>query len=118
MNKGILIELDRPRRLRYDLSALADIEEKLGVDSIMQFFEQPLNFRTIRTVVWAGLVHEDATLTETQVGRWIDGDNYQQVYQSTLAAMVAAFPSGNGAQAPNPTMPPVVGGSTGEDSGG
>lgn len=114
MHDGVLIELDRPRHLRYDLSALADLEEKLGVDSIQQFFDQPLNFRAIRTMVWAGLVHEDDTLTESQVGRWIDGSNYQRVYEATIKALLSAFPSGNGG-GPGPTMPPF-GGSTGGDS--
>jgi hypothetical protein len=107
---GIRIELDKPRRLRFDLSALADVEERLGVESIEQFFDQPLNFRTIRTILWAGLVHEDPSLTEKEVGRWVDGDNYQAVYKATIEALTDAFPTGNGP--PDPTTPPA-GGSTG-----
>lgn len=116
MQQGVLIELDRPRRLRYDLSALADIEEMLGVDSLQQFFDQPLNFRTIRTILWAGLVHEDAQLTVADVGRMVDGENYREVYETTLKALMSAFPSANGTE-PNPTLPPG-GGSTGEDLSG
>jgi hypothetical protein len=116
VNKGVLLDLDKPRRLRYDLSALADIEEKMGIDSVYEFFEKPLNFRTIRTVVWAGLLHEDPTLTEQDVGRMVDGENYQVVYDATLQALASAFPQGNGS-APNPMNPPT-GGSTGEDSSG
>jgi hypothetical protein len=115
--KAIPIELDKQRRLRYDLTALADIEERLGVDSITEFFEQPLKFSTIRTILWAGLIHEDENLTEREVGRWIDGDNYKAMYEITTQALMSAFPSPNGNNAPDPTPPPP-GGSTGADSSG
>jgi hypothetical protein len=68
---GVAIELNgKTRRLRYDLNAFADLEEKL--DSAPTEFEEKLNsFTAVRALIWAGLTHEEPELTEREVGQWI-----------------------------------------------
>jgi hypothetical protein len=68
---GVGIEIGgRRRTLRYDLNALATLEEKLGL-SISQLDHTTLGVRAIRSLIWAGLVGEEPELTETDVGAWI-----------------------------------------------
>lgn len=75
----VTIELDKVRRLRYTLNALAIIKEKTGVN-LFDATEQEVNTVAsdpggVRTLIWAGLLDEDAELTEEQVGQWIDMEN-------------------------------------------
>lgn len=61
---------DRPRTLRYDVNALADVEPLIG-GSIFMVLSQESNvirFSVLRALLWAGLKHEDAGLTLNQVG--------------------------------------------------
>lgn len=45
------------------------------------------------TLVWAGLLHEDRTLTLDQVGDWLDEEEglYFQAAQAAAVAFMAAF---------------------------
>lgn len=61
MPKTVLIELDKARRLKYDINAFAAIEEALGT-SLGQAFRSP-GLREIRALLWAGLRWEDRKLT-------------------------------------------------------
>ncbi len=54
-------------RLRYDINAIADIEESLGVGLVELFKEENIGFRTIRALLWAGLKW-DKELTITDAG--------------------------------------------------
>ena len=104
------------RRLRYDLNAIAEIGERLGIrvrlDRIREdLLGHPLPLSALRTLVWAGLLHEDPTLTETTVGSWITTDNVAEV----LAAFFAVFGVTGAAvaeAAPLFGAPPTVPGTT------
>lgn len=69
MKKSILIELDKPRHLRFDYNALCDVEDMLG---------KPLSeigtpgLRETRTMLYCGLKHEDRSLTPTRLGDILD----------------------------------------------
>jgi hypothetical protein len=68
---GVDVELDgETHQLHYTLNSLAEIEERLGLNSIGEILDtlKALSMRTLRTLLWAGLIHEDASLTEHQVG--------------------------------------------------
>jgi hypothetical protein len=54
--KGVPVELDRTRRLRYPLGVLHGITNDTPLDKVL----------------WLGLKHEDAELTVEQVGDMID----------------------------------------------
>lgn len=71
MNKSVTIQLDKARNLRYGLNALCTIEE-ITEKSITQLDLQKLSIRDLRTILYAGLVHEDNSLTPESVGALID----------------------------------------------
>ncbi|MBC9785502.1 hypothetical protein H1S01_13425 [Heliobacterium chlorum] len=83
------IDLDRPRKLRYTLNALAEIEDKLGV-TVTKLSEVTLGIKSIRTFLWAGLIHEDANLNEKDVGSWVDFDNIEYVQAKIAEAFETA----------------------------
>lgn len=70
MINSVAIELDKPRRLRFDVNALADLEEHLGV-GIGKVMEQEANFRLLRALLWAGLKWEERGLTVERAGSLI-----------------------------------------------
>lgn len=64
--------------LKYDLNSMAEIQERMGVDSmdgVLRKFEA-MEFKTIRLMLWAGILHnhldehERPTVTEREVGTW------------------------------------------------
>lgn len=72
------IKLDKKRKLQYDLNALAEIEDKLGIN-IYEMHKIKVGMKNIRTILWAGLLHEDAELTEEQVGSFVNITNIGEV---------------------------------------
>jgi len=71
MKKGVTIELDRPRTLRYGMNALAKVEELTG-KSMMSLDLQNVGIKDLLAIILAGLYHEDNTLTVEKVGDLID----------------------------------------------
>ena len=74
------IRLDRTRILKFTFNALAEFEDLTGksVNEIFANAEKEMGFTMIRNLIWAGLIHEDPTLTPKMVGDLIesaDGDN-------------------------------------------
>ena len=104
--KGIKLELGGSERtLRYDLEAIALIGEKLGVLVRLAHFqddllEMPLPLSAIRTILWAGLLHEDAewmagrvpALEQRTVGHWITQDNLVEVLTVFFGLFSSASP--------------------------
>lgn len=84
------VELDKPRRLRYDLNALAELEDRLGVP-LDQIADVRLTIKNFRIMIWAGLIHEDPELTEEQVGAMVDGSNFVEVQQKVAEALALSF---------------------------
>ena len=85
--KGTKLTLGgRERTLRYDLNAVAEIGDRLGLEVRIaslgdDIFSKPLPLSALRTVIWAGLIHEEPDLTEKEVGAWIDEDNWAEVFK-------------------------------------
>lgn len=68
----VTIELGgRLRTLRLDFNALALIEERTGKTLADMGNWTNLSAKHMRSMIWAALVHEDESLTEQQVGRWL-----------------------------------------------
>ena len=86
--RTVTIELDRERRLFYDLNALADLGERLGVtfsfDKFHEVAQQQLPLSALRAILFHGLRHEDAALTEEQVGRMVHQENIGEVFTAFL----------------------------------
>jgi hypothetical protein len=62
------VKLDRDRTIVMSFNALCDAEEKLGVSLITTSDIDLTSLRSLRALLWAGLKHEDPTLTLEKVG--------------------------------------------------
>ena len=86
----IPIELDKPRTLLFDLNAFAELEDKFGsLDQAFQKMQQG-SVKATRTLLWAGLLHEDEKLTERQVGAMISLTNVEKIMEQITEALTAA----------------------------
>ncbi len=87
------IVLDKPRHLRYDLNALAEIEDTLGISllNLQTILTKNLGLKAIKIIIWSGLLHEDQQLTPQHVGSLIDGDNIKYAIEKMSEALAAAF---------------------------
>lgn len=79
------IQLDKKRRLRYTMNALAEIEDQLGVP-LAELQNVKMTIKNIRVILWAGLIHEDSELTQEQVGEMVDLNNIEEVQQKIAEA--------------------------------
>lgn len=68
----ILIELDRPRHLRFDMNALCDADQKLDHQLLTILSSSPVMLDTARVLLWAGLKHEDPSLTIERAGELME----------------------------------------------
>lgn len=92
------------REIRFTLNAMAELEDRYG--SVDEAFKQLDNnsIKALRCVLWAGLIHEDPSLTEQQVGNLIDIQYMQELMTSLGTAFDANMPVPeklDGAQDPN-----------------
>lgn len=71
MKKSVTVELDKARNLRYGMNALVKVEELTG-KPITKLDLENISIRDLRTIVYAGLFHEDKDLTPDKVGNLID----------------------------------------------
>jgi hypothetical protein len=69
VKKSILIELDKPRHLRFDFNSLCDAEDMIG-KPISQI--QDPGLKETRILLFCGLKWEDRSLTPTRLGNIID----------------------------------------------
>lgn len=71
MSKYVPVQLDKSRNFRYGMVATSLIEETLGV-KINKLDIENLSMKETATIMWAGLVHEDAELSPDKVMSLID----------------------------------------------
>lgn len=91
--KTFPIMLDKERTICYDLNAFVALEEKFGS---LQKTINALNVRSIgvlRTFLWAGLLHEDETLTEKDVGKLLTVQNMVEFSETLLTAVSESLPT-------------------------
>lgn len=91
MSKGTAITIgDEERHLRFDMNALAEIEERLDIElrpgaieeDLIALAAKPMRLATTaRVILWAGLIHENKELTLEEVGSWVDFQNVGDVMQ-------------------------------------
>lgn len=96
--RGIVIDIGgEERRIRFDVNALIDLEDALNIDimerpeSIVELFEKP-TLRRIRTLLWAGLLHENPNLTLREAGALIDTENMNVVGAAMRGVFFGALP--------------------------
>ncbi len=87
--KGVKITLldGVERELRFTLNALAELEDKYGsVDAAFESMDKG-SIKTIRYVLWAGLLHHNDGLTEQQVGDLLDLSMVRELMQGMSQAL-------------------------------
>lgn len=72
--------------LKLDLNALIALEDRTG-EPFDKIFNGGLTLKTVRRLLWAGLLHENADLTESEAGALIDFSTLMQL-QHTLGDVV------------------------------
>jgi len=89
----IILADGKPRTLLYNFNALIELADTLGVDimNIQAALKGPGMLRTIRGVLWAGLIHEDRALTVEAAGDLIDFGKVDEISKAILEALNAAF---------------------------
>ena len=91
MKKGVTIQLDKPRTLRYGINALAKIEDIIG-RPIMGLDLEKLGIKELLAIVYAGLYHEDKNLTVSKVGDLIDDySDLNEIAEKLGEALTEAF---------------------------
>lgn len=78
--RGVRVELDRTRHIRYSLGTMADLEDKFGS------LEDVEGIRDTIHVIWSGLKHEDPDLTREEVAEMVDGENLETVMEAVAEA--------------------------------
>lgn len=109
----------RERHLRYDVNALIDLGEELGINLLTKegweqlvgkadadgnFAPAEPSYKRVRAILWAGLRHEDESLTVRQVGAWLDPSNLQPA----IAAYQEAWRISEGSDAAGSADPKAV----------
>jgi hypothetical protein len=91
--KSVVIALDKERHFKFDMNAFAELEEKFGdVEDALKAL-QGGKIKAIRTILWAGLLWEDETLTEKQVGGMLSLENMPEVMEKVNEAILMSLPS-------------------------
>ena len=87
-SEAVAVELGgKSRRLKYTLYSISELGEKLGLRVRLNHLEEDLlshelPLSALAVLVWAGLVHEDESLTVDQVAKWVDQDNAAEVFRA------------------------------------
>lgn len=88
----VTINLDKSRTLVYDLNAFAELEEEFGsIEDAMKALETG-KIKSLISILWAGLVHEDEELTPKKVGSIIGLNDIQEVVNALTKAIGSSLP--------------------------
>ena len=98
--KGYPIELDKPRTLRFTIDEVEALETRLGV-GLDQLWQNKQRIVALVALLFHGLRHEDATLTEKRVKRILQGvidrgGDVAEVNEQVLEALFASGVYGRG----------------------
>lgn len=81
------------RTIKFDLNAMAELEDKYGsVEAAFELLDKN-SIKALRFILWAGLIHEDESLTEKQVGSLIDMRYMQEIMGTLGSAFEADMPT-------------------------
>lgn len=96
----VTIELDRMRAIRVDFNALCLLEERGGRSIMNADSWRKLKMKDLRFMLWVGLRHEDPTLTEKDIGRYLHMGNLAYVMQRVSQAWTASINGPEGKSRP------------------
>lgn len=91
ISKIVEITLDKPRRLLFNLNAMAAYERETG-KNFLDLPKENVSATLLRTLLWAGLMHEDKSLTIEQVGAFMDSDNMVAIQDKIVEAASSNVP--------------------------
>jgi len=87
----VIIDLDKPRKLRYGINQIIILEELIG-KSLSEMDLSKLSFKDLRSMIYAGLSWEDKEITPELVGDLIDEySNIEEVSKKMTEAFEASF---------------------------
>jgi hypothetical protein len=109
------IQLDKPRNLRFNVNAFADLETATGWEfqELLAKLQKTPSMVLMRAILWASLKWEDKTLTLEQAGELINPSNFAKAYECCLEALNEFFKAGN----PRPLSEDSPGTSSGPSAG-
>jgi len=92
--RPIKINLDKPRNLIFDLNAFEELENIYGdLDTAFKSFQvEKKRIKNVKNFLFAGLVHEDESLTPTLVGSMIGYNNLMEITNQIWEAITQALP--------------------------
>lgn len=94
--KKIKVVNRKERNLFFDFNALIELEKKYGSVSAAMSGIKDLKIENMRDMIWAGLLHEDETLTPKQVGKWLNMGNVEYIAETIMEAMGVQMPKPEG----------------------
>ena len=84
--------------LRYGINALASLEDKLDkpISDIGELMGKSVRVTLLRTLFWAGLIHNNPDITEIEAGDIMDNaENIVAISEKVVEALTASFSSGD-----------------------
>lgn len=95
--RSIPVTLDKPRNLIFDLNAFEELENLYGTldKALKSFSEDVKKIYHLKNFLFAGLVHEDETLTPKLVGTMIGYENLTSIVNMVWDAITNALPEPN-----------------------
>lgn len=100
-HQGYVAQFDKPRKLSYDLNALATIEELSGGKNIFELLQkfqsvekasQGISFKDIRILLYAGLKSEDPNITIEEAGKLAGLSSISDVVNVIVNAFGVSMP--------------------------
>ena len=91
-NPVVTIDLDKERHLVYDLNAMADFEEKTGLNTLRLDMREQMSATNFRFLLWACLHQEDPSLDIEKVKQITKDINATYIAQKVAQAMTEAMP--------------------------
>lgn len=88
----IKIELDKPRKLKFDLNALATFEEETGVSCFSEETWKNIDATRLRALLWAALLHESPEMKLKEAGALVSLENMEYVSGKLMEAWQKATP--------------------------
>lgn len=88
----VTVSLDKLRNLKFTTNALAELEDTLG-QPVTQLNAETVGIKTLRAMLWAGLLHESPDLSITEAGALMDDGDLSEVSTRLSEALELAFGS-------------------------
>jgi hypothetical protein len=80
--RGVLLHLDKERRLRFSLKTMRELREEFGENTLATGLSQD----SIAKFLWHGLKHEDPELTIEQVEEIVDLEQLDEILDAVATA--------------------------------